>query len=219
MLKNRLFTIIFSVFVCLFTITFSIALPICIRPFYYAHIKAYNLEEATGKTEAEIKEAYNDVLDYLTKPQKEFKTGTFKYSQEGKSHFKDCKTLFFLNFTVLLISILGIMVLLLLKCKGVIKFTRPFGKHITLINGLVTIILFFLVGFLVALNFEKAFVIFHKVFFGGKANWVFNPLKDEIIQALPQEFFLNCAILIFASIIFISLILIFFGLFSKKDAK
>ncbi|MBR6533804.1 MAG: TIGR01906 family membrane protein [Clostridia bacterium] len=219
MLKNRFFTILFCVLLCLFTITLSIALPVCIRPFYYAHIDAYNLEEVTGKTESEIKEAYNAVLDYLTKPRKEFKTGNFKYSQEGKSHFRDCKSLFSLNFAVLFISLLGIFVLSRLKRKGIIKFTRPFGKHISLISGGLTIFLFVSLGFLVSLNFEKAFVVFHKIFFGGKENWVFNPLKDEIIQALPQEFFLNCAILIFVSIIFISLILIFFGLFSKKDDK
>lgn len=219
MLKNRFFTILFCVFLCLITITFSIALPICIRPFYYAHIKAYNLEEATGKTEVEIKDAYNDVLDYLTKPKKEFKTGVFNYSEDGKSHFRDCKALFSLNFTVLLISTLGIIVLSLLKHKGVFTFTRPFGKHITLISGAITIISSLLVGFLISLDFEKAFEIFHKIFFGGKENWIFNPHKDEIITALPQEFFLNCAILIFISIIFISLVLIFFGLFSKKDNK
>ena len=49
-----------------------------------------------------------------------------------------------------------------------------------------------------AIDFDKAFVTFHHIFFPGKTNWIFDYRTDEIIMILPEEFFRNCAILIVA---------------------
>lgn len=57
---------------------------------------------------------------------------------------------------------------------------------------------FLLVGGLAALDFDRAFVVFHALFFPGKDNWLFDPQVDQIINILPQEFFRSCAILILA---------------------
>ena len=53
-----------------------------------------------------------------------------------------------------------------------------------------------LIGVLAALDFDRAFVLFHTVFFPGKTNWVFDWRTDPIILLLPQSFFRNCALLI-----------------------
>jgi len=55
---------------------------------------------------------------------------------------------------------------------------------------------FSVVGILAAIDFDRAFVIFHTLFFPGKDNWIFDWRMDPIILILPQEFFRNCAILI-----------------------
>ena len=68
------------------------------------------------------------------------------------------------------------------------------GKAINSQNG----ILFALIGGLAALDFDAAFTIFHRIFFPGKDNWLFNPFTDPIITLLPQDFFLHCALLILA---------------------
>ncbi len=219
MLKNKIFTTVICIFTVLFTITFSISLPIYIRPFYYCHIDKYNLEEITGKTELQIKEAYDEVLDYLTLPGKDFGAGDFEYTEEGKNHFEDCKVLFTLNFSVLLTSIAVIITLLILNRKKIINFSKPFGFNPALVSGSATLLLFAVIGGLAAINFDKAFVIFHKIFFYGKDNWMFDSSENEIINALPQEFFLNCGILIVSSIILISIVLILFAVFCKKRKK
>ncbi|PFN28721.1 TIGR01906 family membrane protein, partial [Bacillus cereus] len=50
----------------------------------------------------------------------------------------------------------------------------------------------------IAINFEKSFVLFHKLLFSNDY-WVFDPEKDPIILMLPEEFFMHaaCAILLF----------------------
>ena len=71
---------------------------------------------------------------------------------------------------------------------------------------------------LVSINFDKAFVIFHKIFFPGKDNWMFGP-GDQIINALPQQFFMNCAILIASSIVITCSTIIIVQLIKRKKAK
>ena len=57
-------------------------------------------------------------------------------------------------------------------------------------------IVFAVVGLLASLDFERAFVVFHALFFPGKDNWLFDPAVDQIILILPEVFFRNCALLI-----------------------
>lgn len=218
-MKNKLLSSLFVIFTVLFIVSASIALPIYIRPFYYAHIEPYNLVERTGKSAEEIRDAYNEVLDYLTLPNREFGTGVFEYSEDGKSHFADCKALFSLDTVVLLVSAAALALLAVLASKGLFKLCRPFGAHILLTSGALPFVLFASLGIVASIDFDTTFVIFHKIFFAGKENWVFNPYTDEIILALPQSFFANCAILIAASIIVLSLACVIFGLADLQKTK
>ncbi len=211
-MKNKLLTAIFAIFTVLLIISASIALPIYIRPFYYAHIEPYNLTEETGKTEEEIRAAYDEVLDYLTLPNREFGTGVFKHSEEGKSHFVDCKGLFTLDTVVLIVSFVAVTALSLLAARRAFKLSRPFGAHVLLTCGGATLTLFAALGIVIAIDFDTAFTVFHKLFFPGKDNWLFNYSTDEIIRALPQQFFANCALLIGTSIIALSLGCVIFGI-------
>ena len=200
-MKNKLLTGILGLCITLLIITFSIGLPIYVRPFYYMQIDALDIEEYSGADHETIVEAYDELLDYLTIPGKEFKTGDFAYSEAGKDHFVDCKNLFDLNRNAFIISFIGFVLLLVLNKKGVFELGRPFGMNIAFFSGVFTLGGFGVIGGLVAMDFKTAFTIFHTIFFPGKDNWLFDWNKDAIIRILPQDFFMNCAILIFVSIV------------------
>lgn len=217
MFKNRFLTGLLCIFTIIITLTFSIGLPIYFRPFYYMQIETLNLEERTGFDRETIIESYNEVLDYLTLPQKEFATGEFSYSEIGKRHFEDCKMLFNLNISFFVISVIVVIVLKILKRKKYFSFSRPFGQHFTFICGASTIIATSILTILVALDFKRAFKVFHKIFFYGKGAWILNPQNDQIVRALPTEFFMNCAILIMVSIFTISLGLVIYGLVKRNE--
>lgn len=216
MLKNRILTTLFGIFAVILLLTFSIGLPIYVRGFYYMQIDSLGIPEYTGFTKEEIKDAYDEVLDFLTLPGKEFGTGVFKYSESGKSHFEDCKGLFNLNAILFIISLTGVIVLCVLSKKGVFALSRPFGFNVLFTCGASTLTAFALIGALACINFDKAFTIFHALFFPGKDNWLFDSRKDQIILAMPQDFFMNCAILIASSIILISIGFIVFGILEKR---
>lgn len=198
-------SIIYILALVLLAISFSIALPIYFRPFYYALIKPLNIVEEvnsyTGKSlnTNDIIKAYNEVLDYCCFYTK-FGTGKLAWSQEGMDHFRDCRVLFTLDTVVLIISTLlvgGVHCIKRFTNIKIIKLTH-------LISGCTSILLPIVVGILASINFEKAFEVFHKIFFPGKDNWIFDYETDEIILAMPSEFFMACAILIGISLIAIS---------------
>ena len=214
-MKNKILSGLLAFFIAILIITFSIGLPIYFRPFYYAQIEILDIEGYSGADYETIKEAYDELLDYLTVPGKEFSTGDFKYSENGKSHFVDCKVLFDLNAYAFLISLIGFIALTVLNKKGVFELWRPFGMNIAFCSGAYTLTGFAIIGGLAALDFDAAFTVFHRIFFPGKDNWLFSWYEDEIIRILPQDFFMNCAILILVSIILICLGCIFGGLIGK----
>lgn len=203
--RDRILAVLLAVAVFFFILTASIALPIYVRPFYYLHIEALDLPGVSSFTADQIREAYDEVLDYLTLPGRAFGTGVMACSESAADHFRDCKVLFDLNAWVLLISAGVVAVLLILRRSGHIR-SLSLGSHSGAFWGALSAVgLPLIIGALAALDFNRAFVIFHSIFFPGKDNWLFNWYEDQIIRVLPQQFFMNCAILIGAGILALSL--------------
>ena len=218
-IKDKILTGLLAVAVALLTVTFSIGLPIYFRPFYYMQIEALDIPQRTGLSYGEVKDSYDELLDFLTLPGREFSTGAFPHSESGKSHFEDCKVLFDLNAAVLIISLVAIVLLSVLVRRGVFRLWRPFGLHFSFSSGVYTIGLFAILALLVSANFDLAFEVFHAVLFPGKTNWIFDARTDPIIRAMPQAFFMNCAILIVSSIILISAGLITVSILRKQKKQ
>lgn len=227
-MKNKLLTSLLGVCIVVLIITFSIGLPIYVRPFYYAQVDLYIEEYHKDQAELwgyepvngdEIIEAFNEVMDYLTIPGNEFGTGKLPYRDWTKDHFVDCKFLFDLNIICFIVAFIGAAVLIILnKCK-VFDLWYPFGMNISFYSGVSTIGIFGILGGLVAIDFDVAFSVFHAIFFPGKDNWVFHPIHDRIITILPQDFFMSCAILIFSSIILLCIGCICSGLIDKYKER
>ena len=200
--SSRLLSLLFMVCLLCLILSLSISLPIYIRPFYYAHIRSMNLPETSGFTAEEIREAYDQVLDYLTIRGKDFGTGVMAHSESGADHFADCRVLFDLNKTVLTISggILSLLLLLYFLGKtGPYRLGRRSASFWAAVGAKVLPVV---LGILAALDFNRAFVVFHSIFFPGKDNWIFDYRTDPIILVLPQDFFMHCAILIGAGVLF-----------------
>ena len=208
---NKLGKTLLVINTALFIISFSISIVILFRPFYYYHINYLNIEKESGYKYDEIKEAYDDVLDYLTL-NKEFKTGKLAYSEEGKDHFKDCKILFIINFIILGITSIVLIIKKKYFNKTMIKkYNISFWSSILLLTlFIIVLITAFIIGF------DSCFTIFHNIFFLGKENWLLNPDTDKIINILPQEFFLNCAIFVITLISLISITIIVREIYLKK---
>lgn len=219
MKKYVLLNIIYAIVLFLFIISLAISLPIlcrfihtlCIEPMHIVE----NLNNYTGKsyTYDDVVEAYNEILDYCVFYTK-FGAGKLLYPEEDVLHFEDCRILFTLDLSVLLVTFILIIVFKIIeKKKRVIMF-----KPVTyLVTGILTIVLPLVLGGLCAIDFDAAFVKFHEIFFPGKGNWVFDPKVNYIILILPEDFFMVCAIVIGAGVVLGAVTLII--LFAVKRKK
>ncbi len=200
MKTSRIYTLAAAILTALVLLAGSIAVPILCRPFYYAHIDLLNLEESTGLTREEIKTAYDEMLDYCLGGS-EFSTGVLAWSESGKSHFTDVRGLFLLDLRLLVVSAVLLAVLLVFARWKQLRPARLLKRGPTFWAGAGLGAVFLIVGGLAATDFDRAFVVFHTLFFPGKDNWIFDPDVDEIINILPERFFMDCAILILAVLV------------------
>lgn len=211
---------VFCIALVLFMLTFAIGLPIYCRFFYYIQINTLNLEARSGFSYDVIKQAYDEVLNFCTLPWvNKFSAGQLKFSDEGAAHFADCKFLFDLNLGVLLSSAAVLLTLILLQKFKKIEILTILGHKAYFYSAIVALALPLIIGALAAIDFDKAFEIFHSVFFPGKSNWLFDPRTDEIIKVMPQEFFMNCAIIIGVGLVAFAAALIAADLILKSKRK
>ena len=210
-------SVLLSLVLALLVLSFSISVPILFRPFYYIQIKTLDLPERTGWSEEVIREAYDQVLDYcvLGKP---FGTGQLAWSESGYSHFADVRGLFLLDFWVLGITAALCALLLVLRLWKKWVFRPLLGHGPGFWAGVCTGGVILVVAGLAALDFNRAFVVFHAIFFPGKDNWIFDENTDQIIQVMPKEFFCNCAILIGVALLTCCTALILADLIRRKRA-
>lgn len=194
----KLKAVIRAILIALVILSGAIALPILFRPFYWWHIGPLEIPEDAGLTVSQIKEAYGEVLDYCMGISASFSAGVLPFSASGAAHFADVRKLFILDLTVLVLAGIALAVLCVIDRKKTVRLaghTPGFWSAVGVGTGVAGI------GCLAAIDFDGAFTVFHKLFFPGQSNWVFYGWKDPVIYILPEAFFRNCGILIFAVVL------------------
>lgn len=184
-------------------LTMSIGLPIYFRPFYYWHIGPFDIEAETGMSREAIIAGYNEMMNFCTM-YTPFGAGEFAWSESGMQHFADVRKLFTLNLVVMLVAAAYVITVAVLAKRGIVNMRRLARRAPWFYGAVAAIVLPLFIGALAATDFDRAFTVFHTIFFPGKDNWLFDWRTDEIILALPEEFFRNCAILIGSSIVIAS---------------
>ncbi|MDK7473100.1 TIGR01906 family membrane protein [Bacillus paranthracis] len=189
---DRLITIIVSYSIAFSIFALATTAVVYGKWLYYFEIDFLNIPDLADMTKDDIKRNYDVLITYLSP----FYDGalhlpTLDMSTNGRVHFVDVKNILvkiqYVMYATIIIAIVGGMYLLKKKNE---KF---------LLHGSILTIIFPIALMLpIAINFEKSFVIFHKLLFSNDY-WVFDPEKDPIILMLPEEFFMHaaCAILLF----------------------
>ncbi|NLJ97474.1 MAG: TIGR01906 family membrane protein [Clostridiales bacterium] len=186
------FTLLFLSIGVIFTINF--------RPLYYLDVNILNIPEKSGYSKDEIIVNYDALIDYSSPFYKgELSFPTLESSPSGIRHFKEVKDIFIFFYGLAIVSITAAISIIIYKSK---KRDASY-----LLASSLTAIIFPTVTFLfLAIDFDKAFVIFHKIFFNNDY-WLFDPATDPVINILPSTFFLHCALMIIVFILLGSLIL------------
>ena len=138
------------------------------------------------------------------------------FSEEGASHFADCRKLFVLDRHVLIFTAAVALLWLIIRWFVPVRSAAPAGHLPAFYGALFLWATFFIIGGLAALDFDKFFVIFHAVLFPGKTNWLFDPRVDQVINILPETYFMHCGLLIVLLILCMSAAIFLFDLLWRK---
>ena len=189
----------------------GLAIAINFRPLYYLDISRMNLVEKSSFNAVVIKENYNILIDYCCP----FFTGplefTIRSSASGISHFAECKQIFNVIYIAGAISLLFVVASFIIKAKlGELKYLRN--------CAIITVILPAVVGIFALIDFNTLFLLFHKITFSND-DWLFDPVTDPVINILPEEFFMQCALIIVGTMLIgvITVLIIYFV--SKKNRR
>lgn len=195
-ITNILIGIVFT----LFFISISVIIILNARPLYYNNIDRFELEKVSGLDRDTIIENYDTLIDYCSPfYQGELRFPSLASSESGTSHFAETKVIFVSFYYIAAIT--GILLLFIILYKK-----KQHDTSYLRTSAITIIVLPSIVGIATALNFEKTFLLFHKLAFRND-DWMFNPETDPIINLLPEEFFMYCAIGIVILVLLGSLIL------------
>lgn len=200
--------VVLSILLTLFIISFAVCITVFFEQLYYFDIQYLDLPSKTGLSYEVIKHNYDILIEY----QSLFYNGSlqlpnFPMSVTGRIHFEEVKNIFVmiqvLCMTTGLISVVMIYQNIKQKEYRYLKLT-----------SILCIAIPTMIGFLASIDFNKAFVIFHKIFFRNDY-WIFDMTTDPVITILPETYFMHCFIMIVLIIISISGIL--YMIYRKKQ--
>lgn len=177
-----------------FIISAAVIVTLQFRPLYAFEVDALNLPARTGLSRAEILANYNALIDYnsIFGPDT-LRFPTLAMSETGRIHFEEVKRVF-------VFFEIAAMVSGALAAAGIVY--RHFKKNpgYLLVASVLTVALPAVLGALIALNWQRVFVLFHEIVFQNDY-WIFDPATDPVITILPDTFFMHCALLILALVV------------------
>lgn len=187
--KFKITDIVIAFVFTLFFISLGTIITLSFRPLYYFDIGFLNIPESTGYSKELIKRNYDTLIDYNSPFYKgDLEFPDFKSSPQGLQHFVEVKELF-----------MGIYILFLITlalCLFIIIYKDKKKEDSYLLVSSIGVLAFpLIIGLITAIDFNKTFILFHKIFFRNDY-WNFHPELDPVINILPKTFFFHSLILI-----------------------
>ncbi|HWT76319.1 MAG TPA: TIGR01906 family membrane protein [Mobilitalea sp.] len=204
MKRFKITDLLIGVIFTLLFISIAVVITINFRPLYYMDINLLHIEAESGYNKAEIKENYDALIDYSSPFFKgDLQFPTMGASQNGLQHFAEVKNIFTSFYILGAIALICAVIIIVYKAKK-----KDYSYQ--LVSAVTAIVLPLLLGLYMSIDFNRAFLLFHKLFFKNNY-WMFDPATDPVITILPEDFFMHCAILIIVIVLLFSAV--FIGLY------
>lgn len=206
-MKSRKKDIFLALMLTFFIICLAVIVTVFFKQLYYFDIDYLKISEFSGVSKEVIKANYDVLIQY----QSLFYQGTlnlpdFVMSTTGRIHFEEVKRIFEMIQIICLVT--GVISIVMI-CQNIKQKEYRFLRLTPMFSiGIPTV-----VGFFAAIDFDKAFVIFHKIFFRNDY-WIFDYTTDPIITILPERFFMHCLMMIILIVIVLSVIM--YMIYKKK---
>ena len=186
---NNIIKIIYGIFIAIFTIGVSTIAVLNAQFIYYNSIDKYGLDKLGNLSKEMLIKDYDILIRYLQNPFiDKLNFNNFSMSVNGEIHFYEVKNIFLSIYLITICIGLFFTISLILK--------RIKGKLI---------------------DFSKAFIVFHKIFFNNDY-WIFDERTDPIIKVLPEEVFMLYALIIVILVIIAVVVYKFYYYYKKKKS-
>lgn len=209
-MKNfKITDVIYGIIFTLMFISIAVVITINFRPLYYMDINLLNIEATSGLDKDIIKENYDALIDYSSPFFKgELQFPSLDASSNGLIHFIEVKNIFTSFYIMGAITLVLGIIIIIYKAKNRDYSYLP-------VSAVTAVVLPLLLALYMAVDFDRAFVIFHKIFFRNDY-WLFDPVTDPVITILPDEFFMHSAIMIIIIVLLFCSIFIWLYIRSKR---
>lgn len=174
--------------------------------FYKNFYQKENLAPKIGTTYEELIKNTTNLLDYLN-----HKTilNLDWYTDKDILHMQDVRTLYSLSyktmiFFIIVFTISTILLIILCKKRTIFYITNTFNKVL-----LAFIIVIGILSCIISYNFTSFWIKFHQLLFSNDL-WLLSPDESNLIQMVPEEFFISLItkIILHIFILFISLFIL-----------
>jgi len=195
----------------------SIIIPTFFMPFFYWQYERNNVAETIKVTDSELMRVTVELLDYMRGRRDSIEDiyaevdGTWRrfFSDIEIRHMIDVRVLYDLLFMLrnvaffMMVAIILGMILLRYRVLYVLaSCSREVFAGFLILSAI-------LVG-VIAIDFDRAFIIFHHIFFDNDY-WILDPRVDLLINMVPIYFFIHISIFIALLFLFLSLCVIVAG--------
>lgn len=174
--------------------------------FYKNFYQKENLAPKIGTTYEELIKNTTNLLDYLNH---KAMLNLDWYTDKDILHMQDVRTLYSLSyktmiFFIVVFTISTILLIILCKKKTVFYITNTFNKVL-----LAFIIVIGILSCIISYNFTSFWIKFHQLLFSNDL-WLLSPDESNLIQMVPEEFFISLitTIILHIFILFISLFIL-----------
>lgn len=174
--------------------------------FYKSFYQKENLAPKIGTTYEELIKNTTNLLDYLNH---KAILNLDWYTDKDILHMQDVRTLYSLSyktmiFLIVVFTISTILLIILCKKRTIFYITNTFNKVL-----LAFIIVIGILSCIISYNFTSFWIKFHQLLFSNDL-WLLSPDESNLIQMVPEEFFISLitTIILHIFILFISLFIL-----------
>ena len=192
----------------------SIIIPSFFMPFFHREFQRLGVAETIKVEYDELIEVTIKLLDYMRGQRDTIEDITavvageerYFFSEREVRHMVDVRflydLLFFVRNMALVLFVSACITLVCLKEKLLLILARTSRQVFIGFLALVT-----LLAVIISIDFDRAFIRFHLIFFDNDYWWL-DPRVDLLINMVPLEFFINISIFIGAILVGIPILLI-----------
>lgn len=183
--------------------------------FYKNFYQKENLAPKIGTTYEELIKNTTNLLDYLNH---KAILNLDWYTDKDILHMQDVRTLYSLSyktmiFFIVVFTISTILLIILCKKRTIFYITNTFNKVL-----LTFIIVIGILSCIISYNFTSFWIKFHQLLFSNDL-WLLSPDESNLIQMVPEEFFISLITTIILHIFMLFISLFILNTIVKKRMK